>query len=89
VASNGQNYAMLFRHDGQLRFREGDFRDHGGWRVSNDGRLCATLRVIDVGAENCYTVSRNGTNFDLGGRDGTKVGTLTVLPGDPQNLVNI
>ena len=88
VASNGQNYAMLFRQDCQLRFREGEFRDRGGWRVSTDGQLCATLKMIDVGAENCYTLSRNGANFDLSGRDGTTVGTLTVLPGDPQNLVN-
>jgi hypothetical protein len=89
TASNGQLYAMLFRNDGQLRFREGEFRDRGGWRVSTDGRLCATLKVIDVGAENCYALSRNGTNIDLSGRDGSKVGSLTVLPGDPQNLVNI
>ncbi len=89
TASNGQLYAMLFRRDGQLKFREGTFSDRGGWRVSTDGRLCATLKVIDVGTENCYALSRNGTNFDLSGRDGNKVGSLTVLPGDPQNLVNI
>jgi hypothetical protein len=89
TASNGQNYAMLFRHDSQLKFREGQFRDRGGWRVASDGLLCATLKVVDVGMENCYTLSRNGTNIDLGGRDGAKVGSFTVLPGDPQNLTNI
>jgi hypothetical protein len=88
IATNGETYAMLFRNDGQLRFREGLFRDRGAWRVSTDGRLCATLNKVDAGVENCYTLSRNGTNVDLGGSDGNRVGSLTVLPGDPQNLVN-
>jgi hypothetical protein len=88
IATNGQANAMLFRHDGQLRFREGLFKDRGAWRVSTDGQLCATLKEVDVGMENCYTLSRNGTNVDLGDRNGSKVGSLTVLPGDPQNLAN-
>jgi hypothetical protein len=89
MASNGQTYFMLFRNDRQLRFRENQYRDRGDWHVALDGQLCTTLRVVDVGVENCYALYRNGNTIDFGGRDGNRLGTFSVLQGDPQNIVNL
>jgi hypothetical protein len=85
VASNGQHYYVWFARDGRLHFREADFNDFGGWRVSSDGRLCSTMTRTNVGIEQCYALYRDGTNVDFE-RDGTRIGSFTVLSGDPMNL---
>jgi hypothetical protein len=84
VASNGQPYFLRFGSDGRVRFRQSDFNDSGSWRVSND-LLCSTMTKTNVGVEQCYGLYRDGSNvmFD---RNGTRVGSFTVLAGNPQNL---
>jgi hypothetical protein len=85
VASNGQPYYVHFTRDGRLRFREGDFNDSGSWRVTSDNRLCSTMARTNVGVEQCYSLYREGTNVSFE-RDGRRVGSFTVLSGDPMNL---
>jgi hypothetical protein len=85
IASNGQTYYVHFLRDGRMRFRENDFRDDGSWRVTGDNRLCSTLTKINAGVEECYTLYREGNNVAFE-RNGTRVGTFTVLSGNPQNL---
>jgi hypothetical protein len=41
-------YFILFRNDGQSRFREGQFRDRGAWRVVSDRQFCSAPRIVDV-----------------------------------------
>jgi len=84
VASNGQPYYLYFLRDGRARFREISFKDTGSWRVVGD-RLCTTMTKTNVGVEQCYTLYRDGTNIAFE-RDGARVGSFTVLAGDPQNL---
>jgi hypothetical protein len=84
VASNGQPYYVYFSHDGRARFREVTYNDSGSWRVLGD-RLCTTMTKINVGAEQCYTLYRDGTNVAFE-RDGARLGSFSVLAGDPQNL---
>jgi hypothetical protein len=86
IASNGQPYYLYFSRDGRIRFREADFTDAGSWRVSNDGMLCTSMTKTNVGAEQCYALYREGTNVSFNRPDGAKVGSFTVLAGDPQNL---
>jgi hypothetical protein len=86
VAGNGQPYHAFYRRDGVLVFREGDYRDRGGWHVAADGSVCSSLTKINVGVEQCYALYRNGTNVDFNRPDGTRVGTFTVEAGNPQNL---
>jgi hypothetical protein len=85
VASNGQTYYVHFLRDGRMRFRENDFRDTGSWRVTSDNQLCSTLTKINAGVEECYTLYPEGNNVAFE-RNGTRVGTFTVLSGNPQNL---
>jgi hypothetical protein len=85
VASNGQPYYVLFARDGRLRFREADFSDSGSWRVTADNRLCSAMTRTNVGIEQCYGLYRDGTNIDFE-RDGARMGSFTVLSGDPMNL---
>jgi hypothetical protein len=86
VASNGQPYYLYFMQDGRVRFREGDFSDSGSWRVTGDGMLCTSMTKTNVGVEQCYTLYRDGTNVAFTRPDGAKVGSFTVLAGDPRNL---
>ena len=44
-----------------------------------------TLTKINVGVEECYTLYPEGNNVAFE-RNGTRVGTFTVLSGNPQNL---
>jgi hypothetical protein len=85
VASNGQPYYMRFARDGRVSFREGDFRDSGSWRVTTDNRLCTTMTKTNVGVEQCYSLYREGSNVAFE-RNGSRVGSFTVLSGNPQNL---
>lgn len=85
VASNGQTYYLRFARDGRVRFREGNFNDSGSWRITNDDRLCSTMTKTNVGVEQCYSLYRDGSNVAFE-RNGTRVGSFTVLSGDPQNL---
>jgi hypothetical protein len=86
IAANGQPYYAYFRPDGAVEFRQADLSDSGSWRVMPDGRICSTLTRINAGAEQCYSLYRNGTNVDYHRPDGNRVGTFTVEAGDPQNL---
>ncbi len=40
---------------------------------------------INTGIEQCYALYRDGTNIAFE-RDGTRIGSFTVLSGDPMNL---
>jgi hypothetical protein len=86
IAANGQPYYAYFRPDSAVAFRQADLADSGSWRVLPDGRICSTLTRINAGAEQCYSLYRNGTNVDYHRPDGNRVGTFTVEAGDPQNL---
>jgi hypothetical protein len=86
IASNGQPYYLYFLQDGRVRFREGNFSDSGTWRVSADGMLCTSMTKTNVGVEQCYALYRDGTNVSFSRPDGAKVGSFTVLAGDPRNL---
>jgi hypothetical protein len=86
IARNGQPYYLYFARDGRVRFREGDFSDSGTWRVTSDGMLCTSMAKTNVGAEQCYALYREGTNVSFARPDGAKIGSFTVLAGDPQNL---
>jgi hypothetical protein len=86
VATQGQPYFAWFVHDGRLKYRQGEYRDGGSWRVVSDGQLCSTLTRINVGIEQCYALYREGTNIRFDRPDGNKIGTFTVEPGNPQNL---
>jgi hypothetical protein len=85
-AGNGELYGSLFRHDGQLMYRQGEYRDRGSWRVSNDGRLCSALTRINSGAEDCYSLYREGANYRFERPDGNKIGTFTVVSGNTWSL---
>ena len=85
IAGNGQPYYVRFMRDGRIRFREGDFSDSGSWRVTTDSRLCSAMTRTNVGVEQCYSLYRDGTNIDFE-RGGTRIGSFTVLSGDPMNL---
>ncbi len=84
VAGNGQPYYLYFMQDGRARFREPNFADAGSWRVLGD-RLCTSMTKTNVGVEQCYTLYRDGSNVAFE-RDGVRLGTFTVLAGDPRNL---
>ncbi len=84
VAGNGQPYYLYFIQDGRARFREPNFADSGSWRVVGD-RLCTSMTKTNVGVEQCYTLYRDGGNVAFE-RDGVRLGTFTVLAGDPRNL---
>ncbi len=85
IASNGQPYYAWFTRDGRIRFRQGDFSDTGSWHVTTDNRLCSAMTRINTGIEQCYALYRDGTNIAFE-RDGTRIGSFTVLSGDPMNL---
>ncbi|HUH83061.1 MAG TPA: hypothetical protein VLX85_00535 [Stellaceae bacterium] len=86
VSSTGAPYAAYFAGDGAEHFRAGSFEDSGRWRVLADGRLCTTLPSLGDGAESCYVMYRNGTTLTFAAPDGTALGTVTVVAGDPMNL---
>jgi len=86
VAANGQPYFAFFRRGGGVEFRQANLLDSGSWRILPDGRICSTLTRINSGAEECYSLYRNGTNVDFHRPDGNRIGTFTVEAGDPQNL---
>ena len=65
--------------------RQADFSDSGSWRVTTDNRLCSAMSKTNVGVEQCYSLYRDGTNVSFE-RDGTRIGTFTVLSGNPMNL---
>lgn len=86
VTTEGQPYALYFTGDGQERFRQGDYRDTGTWRVLPDGRFCSTLSRVSNNNQQCYVMYRNGQNITFERPDGVTVGSVTVTPGNPQSL---
>ena len=51
-----------------------------------DGSFCSRLTQINGGAEQCYTLYRNGNAIGFQYLNGAPAGTFTVLAGDPQGL---
>jgi hypothetical protein len=86
IAANGQPYYAFFRRTGGVEFRQATIVDSGFWRILPDGRICSTLTRTNNGAEECYSLYRNGTNVDYHRPDGNPLGTFTVEAGNPQNL---
>lgn len=86
VSSNGRAYAAYFSPDGRERFREGAFTDVGSWRVLPDGQFCSTLVQVSANAEQCYVMYRSGNTITYQRPDGVTIGTVTVVPGNPQGL---
>jgi hypothetical protein len=86
VATNGLPYAAYFTADGHERFREGNFTDIGTWRVLPDGRFCSALVQLSTNTEECYVMYRVGNNLTFERPDGTTVGNVTVVRGNPQGL---
>ena len=86
VSSNGLAYAAYFSPEGRERFREGTFSDVGTWRVLPDGRFCSTLVRVSGNVEQCYVMYRSGNAVTYQRPDGVTIGTVTVVPGNPQGL---
>lgn len=86
VSSTGAPYAAYFVGDGSERFLSGGFRDSGRWRVLADGRLCTSLSSLSDRGESCYVMYRSGATITFAAPDGTAVGSVTVVAGDPMNL---
>jgi hypothetical protein len=86
VTTNGLPYAAYFTPDGHERFREGNFTDIGTWRVTPDGRFCSALVQLSANTEECYVMYRVGNNVTFQRPNGTTVGNVTVVPGNPQGL---
>jgi hypothetical protein len=83
VTTNGMPYAMYFTADGSERFKEGNYRDTGTWRVLPDGRFCSSLSEISNGNQECYYMYRTGNAISFERPDGVTVGNVTVVAGDP------
>jgi hypothetical protein len=86
VARNGQTYYAYFGPHGQVRFQQDDIRDTGTWRIMPDGRFCSQMTRINDGAEQCYTLYRNGQVMTFDRPDGTPIGSFTALAGNPRDL---
>ena len=86
VSSNGLAYAAFFSSDGHERFREGTFTDVGTWRVLPDGRFCSTLVRVSGNVEECYVMYRSGNTITYHRPEGVPIGTVRVVPGNPQGL---
>lgn len=87
IAANGQEYWAYFDPAGTIKFRQGEFRDTGKWRVADEGQLCSTLDKINAGVEHCYTLYRNGgSGFVFERPEGNPVGSFSVKPGDAYKL---
>ena len=62
--TSGQPYVSYYAPDGTVRTESGtSFRDSGRYRITDDGRLCATFQVIRAGQETCSTYFRDGTRL--------------------------
>lgn len=86
AAANGSPYYAYFMANGQERFRQGDFRDTGAWRVLSDGRMCTQLPRVNNNVEQCYVLYRNGNVISFQYPDGTQGGNFSLLAGNPQGL---
>ena len=86
VTTNGMPYAMYFTADGRERFKQGNYRDIGTWRVLPDGRFCSALTEISNGNQECYYMYRSGSAISFQRPDGVTVGNVTVVAGDPERL---
>lgn len=86
VTTEGASYALYFVGDGQERFRQGGFSDTGTWRVLPDGRFCSTLVRVSSDNQQCYIMYRSGQNITFQRPDGVTVGSVTVVPGNPEHF---
>lgn len=82
----GVPYSVYFSGDGKERFHQGDFNDVGTWRVMPDGRFCSSLARISSDNQECYIMYRNGETIRFQRPDGTDVGRVSVVPGNPEHL---
>jgi hypothetical protein len=86
VSKRNNTYYAWFDPSGQVRFEEGEIRDHGTWHVLPDGQFCAQMVQLNQGNDQCYALYRDGSVLAYGQADGTMVGTFLVLSGNPHNL---
>jgi len=86
ITTEGASYALYFVGDGQERFRQGGFSDVGTWRVLPDGRFCSTLVRVSSDNQQCYIMYRSGQNITFQRPDGVTVGSVTVVPGNPEHF---
>ena len=86
ASAAGNTYYAWFGPAGQVHFVEGTVRDTGTWRVLPDGQLCTQMARLNNGEDQCYTIYREGQVLNYDRPDGIKIGTFSVISGNPQNL---
>ena len=74
-----------------IKVGRGGFRNDAGvadWRVTKDGKYCATKRTSQGGPDvNCYRIIRvTGDTIQLKGVDGAKDHKVKLLKGNPEGL---
>jgi hypothetical protein len=84
VDANGRPYQAFLSADGEFRMRRGNVVEAGAWRAMPDGAICSTR--TSAPAEQCYLLWREGNLIRFDRPNGTPVGSVTVLPGNPENL---
>jgi hypothetical protein len=64
--------------------RRGGVVETGTWRVMPDGEICSVRTSAPT--EQCYRLWREGNLIRFDRPDGTPIGSVTVLPGNPTAL---
>ena len=54
--------------------------------VLPDGQLCTQMARLNNGEDQCYTIYREGQVLTYDRPDGVRIGTFSVISGNPQNL---
>jgi hypothetical protein len=61
-------------------------QDHGTWRITDDGKLCAKWRGLFRSVESCRTVQKKGAGYVMIEPEGEVAATVTVTPGNTDHL---
>jgi hypothetical protein len=61
-------------------------QDHGKWRITDDGKLCAKWRGLFRSVESCRTVEKKGAVYRMMEPEGEVAATVTVTPGNSDHL---
>jgi hypothetical protein len=61
-------------------------QDHGTWRITDDGKLCAKWRGLFRSVESCRTVQKKGAGYVFLEPEGEVAATVTVTPGNSTHL---